>query len=171
VPDNIKYNPECCGQAPKKQEKKMFTTDMDSYDMNETERQRQFLIQQLYNSFYTMEHELRVQFNLIETMPPKDPKEFVEFIKTGKFKFTKNFLNDDGSFRDAANIPHFYNTYNGNYTSFIEWIDPDKVPDPVGLKVADKALEEAKKKAKRLISVGTPTEGLKALEEFEALTF
>lgn len=169
------YSLDCCVEAApvpqaqkacKKQEKKMY--EFDSYEMSENERQKNYLSNSLSNSYWNKDADLMREFNLNGVQPPQSPKEFVDFIKDGKFKFVKNGLNDDGTWRDDENHPYFGS---GNIYQFINWIDPDKTPDYEGYREASKKMGEAKTKADRKIVVGTPADGLAALEEFEAATF
>jgi hypothetical protein len=169
----MKNSLDCCVAVPqaekacKKQEKKMFN-EYDTYEMSETERQKNYLSNSLSSAYWTKDAELMEAFNLNGVTPPRSPKEFVEFIKDGKFEFVKNYLNDDGSWRDDVNHPYFYDN---NITHYMNWINPDKVPDLEGYRAASKKMNEAKTKADRKIVVGEPAEGLAALEEFEAATF
>ena len=101
------------------------------------------------------------------TPAPKSPKEYVEMIKAGKFIFGKAYLNEDGSWRDDSDHPYFYESI----SRFIHWEDPALKPDQAGYDAAEKLMDSAWKDAQRTIRIGTPTEGRKALEEFEAKSF
>jgi len=166
---------DCCVEAVpqtdkvcnKKQEKKMFN-DFNENETTETERQRNYLQDQLMAVFWKKDSVLGEEFNLEGLKPPQSPQEFVNYVKEGKFTFEKNFLNDDGSWREEVGHPWFHSNAFANY---IVWTDPDNLPDQKGYKAAYAKLIEAKAKVERKIVVSTPAEGLVALEEFEAATY
>jgi hypothetical protein len=177
-----KYNSlDCCTAAvpapcvgykePKKQEKKMYDLDMDYSETNNLtadERKAQFLSQSLQTAASRKRGEAWSAFHMDGTDAPKSPKEFVDFIKEGKFQFSKAFLNDDGTWRDEEDHPYFYSD---SMQRFLKWDDPAQRPDKKGWEAASEKIHAATTTAERAIVVGTPAEGLKALEEFEATIF
>lgn len=166
---------DCCqaavpqgGNPCKKMEKKMFYNDDCICETTETERQRQYLTYQLKEIYWVLEADARVKFNMNPVQGPQNPKEYVEFIKEGKFEFPNYYLNKDGSWKENQNHPYFDDYSAGN---FLIWVDPANPRDEAGYNAAYAKITKAKKDAERTIMVSTPAEGLAALKEFEATTF
>lgn len=166
--------PKLCNESvPKKkqQEKKMY--DLYEAEMTPTittpdERKANFLACQLDNAVCRKRGELYVAFKMEGTPPPKSPKEFVDYIKAGKFEFAKNYLNDDGSWRDETKTPYWYSN---RFMDYVSWNDPEKAADFAGYEAAVDKVEADQKEVMRTITIGTPAEGLAALKDFESKTF
>jgi len=163
-------------QAPnKKQEKKMyldFEAELPDYEdarQSVEERKANFLRSSLWSVYYRKGDELRETFNMNDVPFPVDPKTLVEYIKEGKFEFFKHALNDDGTWRD----PKAWNGGFGSYNAMIhfKWINPDKPKDELGFQAARQRIDRAHELTNRVISVGTPAEGLEALTKFEDTDF
>jgi hypothetical protein len=86
----------------------------------------------------------------------------VAWIKDGWFTFDKFRTDETGAWRDE-------NCWNGSIMSSIHWNNPNR--DETGYNAADAKLCAATTAANRQIQIGTPAEGLKALQEFESATF
>lgn len=157
---NCKANVPC--QARKK---KMYDNDFCD-NSTENERKQGFLTSQLTSIFWRKTSELETKFNINPPAGPTSPKEFVDRIKTGKFSFDKNYLNDDGTWRDTNNHRYF-----NSLVQFITWRDPDKPEDAEGFKAAMKEMDKALESASLKIAILPPTEGLAIVEAFEKMEF
>lgn len=161
----------CCGNAPQactsnqQQENKMYH---DEYDMpetrTETERKADYFQSELASSESKKRQDFRTTYKLDLQTEPLSPKEFIEWIKDGKFTFTKRDLNDDGSWRDPDTYHSFYEP-----TNYLQWKNPDR--DTSGFDTASKTLSDAYKTTERAITAAsTGAEMLKALQDFESTT-
>ena len=130
------------------------------------ERKSQYLIDQLYAVDCTKSTELYHDFHMDGPSEPKDPKEYMDRIKAGQFKFKKDYLNEDGTFRGENRYFDWYAA-----KRYFDWDIPGQMPDPKGYETARDELHAAKTKAERTITIGTPEDGLKVLEDFESQTF
>lgn len=154
--------------APKKknQEKNMNLYNDDECictpTLSENERKISYFQGELCNASYVKRDALTEQYKLNLQDKPLSPKEFVEWIKDGKFTFTKSKLNDDGSWREPECYHSFYEP-----TNFIHWNNPDR--DVTGFQAAQKVLDTATRTAERAITAAsTPAEMLKVLQDFES---
>jgi hypothetical protein len=95
---------------------------------------------------------LRRQFGLIDGAPPSTASEAVERIKAGKYVLPSQDMIDTG-------------------VRSIIWRDPSVVKDKAGYDVAFEAKINAKIAARDVVMTGTPAEGLKAVQDFEAWTY
>src|SRR5574343_635081 len=127
------YTVSCCDQAqpcvqecaaPPNMERKMFDDDFGPCEDTRTpdERKTSYLISELHDERNNKYRALWNTYNMDGTPTPSSPKEFVEMIKDGKFQFTKDYLNDDGSWR-TDNHPYSwaYNIWN-----YLKPADPAK---------------------------------------------
>lgn len=140
----------------------------DEYDTDRTtttpdERKAAYLQMQLSDASYRKQNELSEHFKLDLQAAPRSPAELIQWAKDGWFKYNSCAVNEDGSWKDE-NSARWQPP-----ASYILWDNPNR--DTSGYYAAYKKLDDATRKAERLITVGTPAEGLKALEEFEATTF
>lgn len=151
-----------------KQEKNMFYNDdmeLTPTPTTENERKADYFMSELNTAAFQKRGELRETFKLSLQNEPLNPKEYVDWIKAGKFKFSKNQLNDDGTWRDEDAYHRMY-----NLQSYISWVNPDR--DLTGYTAAGTKLETANKNTERAITAAsTPAEMLKALQDFESSTF
>lgn len=151
------------GQASEqelKKEKKMYhdyDDDCNCAPVNVEARKMDYLKGRLENQFLDKEHALPRAFGLAHDDPPHTPKEFVDRILAGKFEL-----------KDKAKDTHLYGSSPAPY---ITWRDPKVKVDQEGYDKAYKTLEEEFTKAKDIIVIKSPEEGLKALEKFESKTF
>lgn len=147
------------------QEQEKGTTTMTCmHDTPET-RKTDYLDRVLSSSYHQKRSDLVDKFGM---NPPKptSPKELVDWVKAGNFTFQKNFLNDDGTWRDDTVHP-WYNSM----TDMLVWTDPTHPKDEASYDTAVENLDEAYAKALNRVAVLTPAEGLAALESFEAQEF
>lgn len=162
--------PECGNSSPQKRakEKKMYNDlELGINEQTSDERKAQYLIDQLWNAESAKSTDLYHAFHMAGPSEPKSPKEFMDRIKAGQFKFVKDYLNDDGTFRDPDN--RYFDWYSPK--RYFTWDIPGETPDPKGHETAQGELRLAKTKAERTITISTPDEGLKALQDFESQTF
>lgn len=156
--------------TPKKKLKEKSMRDFDYgedviVNSTENERKASYFQNELNNASYPKRDDLREQFKLDLQESPLTPKEFVEWIKAGKFTFTKNELNDDGSWREPN---AYHRTYN-LAADYIRWNNPDR--NVTGYQAAVAKLDLAEKTAERAITAAsTPAEMLKVLQDFESTT-
>lgn len=152
----------------KKQEKTMYNDlELGITTQAPEERKAQYLIDQLWNAESNAQTTLWHDFWMNGPDEPKNPKEFMDRIKAGQYKFNKDYLNEDGTFRTPED--RSFDWYSPK--RYFEWDIPDQKTDRDGYTAAMKELRAAKTKAERTITIGTPDEGLKALQDFESQTF
>lgn len=147
---------------------KAMTYDLDFTDTStETERTKDYLVGELDSEY--CQHGSKIQEKFLPEQPrPKSPKEFVEFIKDGKFKFSKDFLNDDGTWRDP-DVIHW--RWWHDPSSFLRWNDPNVVQDKDGWNKSRDKMDESYRSTARKIHVLPPAEGLDALVKFSETDF
>ncbi len=130
-------------------------------EYNAEREAREHLRERLHVTFHAKDRELSKKFGLMDEAAPRTTKDMVARIKEGKFtlsKYAEDQEDDEGC------------DYNDMYdvVRHIRWRDPAVKEDRAGYKAAYAELSKAHDAAKDAIMVGTPAEGLKALQEFEA---
>ena len=153
-------------EAPKcPKETKMY----DEFDAGVTadERKTSAILNATLRVYYTHQSKLWEHFNMAAVASPRTPKEFVEMIVGKRYTFSKNYLNDDGSWRDELNRPSWR-----ALSDFLIWTNPDKPRDQDGYDKAHEALERAHTLAVREITIAdTTAEAKKLMRDFEATDF
>lgn len=116
-----------------------------------------YLGERSYSIYHSKRIDMKRQFGLLDDEAPKNAKEFLDRIASGKYVIPA----------DKMDKPNY-----GEYTRFIEWRDPAKVKDQAGYDAAEKKLEAIKTKAEDTITLFTsdPAKQLAALQEFESAT-
>lgn len=99
-------------------------------------------------------------FNLGVNTRPKSYKDLIEKITTGQFKLDEKRTKNIDAYIEADD---FY----GSYDDGIIWLG-DVMPDRDGFDAAVKAFDKLVQAAKDTVAVGTPAEGLKAVQDLEA---
>lgn len=161
IPPVPKRSLVCCKEAPNKKGNKMYD-EFDCCTQTPEQKKAEFLDNQLHVASNEKEAELTTAFKMDLKDTPEDPKELVQWVKDGWFKFD-SCLNDDGSYRDTVARWHV------RPVDFIRWNNPNR--DTTGYDAARTKMWDAHTKAYRTINVGSPAEGLAALEAFESTTF
>lgn len=120
----------------------------------ETKDQREYLTAELWGIDTKKDHDLDIQFG-IRGKNPKTANELIDVIKNGKFTIKPDMADKRG--------------YDG--TEYIIWKDPSIKADYAGLALANEARVKARTTAGRMIKIGSPAEGLSALNAYEAWTY
>ena len=123
------------------------------------QRQRDHLIGRLHEIKCTKNEALRVQFGLAELPRPKSAAELVEYIKAGKYVFTRE--------DDLVNEDFDYNEFYYSPWSYLEFRDPEVKKDREGYEKAKKALEKLYDDTRDEIVVLDVEKGLAAVRQFE----
>lgn len=142
----------------KEKEKKMYNLDIDcgcnSAPANPELVAKDYLVGRLLSARDVKASAAYKTFGLETDDRPITPKELVDRITSGKF-----VINTDKS------------DYRTHYPmDFIEWRDPAIKKDRPGYEAWEKLLGTAYYAAKDQIMIGTPADGLKALQTFEVQT-
>lgn len=160
VPLSYGTTPEgCCGTAPtpKEKEKKMYNFDTDccnSAPANPELVAKDYLVGRLFDAKDRKYSAAYEAFGLTIDNRPTTPKDLVERITSGKFVIKTDM-----------------EIYKTHYPmDCIEWRDPAIKKDRPGFEAWEKLLNTAHLAAKDQIMIGTPADGLKALQAFEAST-
>ena len=98
-------------------------------------------------------------FNLGVSTRPKSYKDLIEKITKGQFKLDEKRTKKIDAYIEADD---FY----GSYDDGIIWL-ADVMPDRYGFDAAIKAFDKLVQAAKDTVAVGTPAEGLKAVQALE----
>ncbi len=144
--------------SPTKQEEK--ATTMTDHDANA----RRHLQDRLYTVTYNKRGKLDLLFNRYVDNTPKTCKDLIDAIKNDKFKLDEKRINLLEARREDSEDEYCF-TYNDPFDGII-WDGPQY--DEKGLKAAKEELDALKTKTTDVIMVGTPAEGLAALQAFEA---
>ena len=132
---------------------------------NETERSH--LCNRVREVTYIHERKLVDDFKPYESELPKNYKELIEWIKKDKYELNEKrckYIDSlfEGFDEDAMDLN--FNCFDGiNFTA--------RKKDTDGWNEANKALNKAKQSALDVIKTLEPTQGLKALQEFETWTY
>jgi hypothetical protein len=115
-------------------------------------QQKAYLLNRVRSIRADKESMLLTRYNIVDDPAPVSAEELVERITQGKYIITPK-------------DPRRY-----DYSPFdrITWRDPAKVKDEAGHLKALEVLQAMKTKVKDAIWIGTPEDGLKAVQEFEA---
>lgn len=119
--------------------------------------QRKYLLKRLENSYYDKERAFHAEFKLNPVDGPKTVKDLVAKIKAGDYTLLYDWTEEAETWGTAGLL------------DYIRW--SKETPDRDGFDAAMKKTKEAKKAATDTITILSPEEGLKALQEFEAATF
>lgn len=148
----------CWPKACKKEEKE------DTMTYNETEANRKYLNNRLYESKYVKRNELVKQFNIDASAQPGNYKQLIDAIKNGNYTLnTKRTAVIDAVIAEGDN-------YYGSPFDGITWTYLG-LPDFAGYSTAEKAMEKAYTTAKDTINTGDAVAGLAALQAFEAFVY
>lgn len=142
--------PKCCKNIPKEKEDNMdYSMEID---------QRNHLKRRLDSVLTTKKEALREKFKM-DNLYPKTADELKERLANGKYTLNKTYLrtDDDGNLRYP---PQYY------LTNILEFTNPDR--DEAGYDAAKALLDKVFTAAKDNIIVLPLTDGLKALQDFEA---
>ena len=127
------------------------------------QRQKDHLLNRLYEIKYTKEQALQVEFGLTELPRPKTPAELVAYIKEGKYVFKhEDDLTDNDDF---GGNEFYYSPWR-----YMEFRDPAVKADREGYEKAEKALEKLYQDTRDDIVVLDVEKGLAALRQFESTT-
>lgn len=155
APKKSRFGAKAC-----KQEQEVENT-MTTY--NETEASRKYLLNRVQNVYWSKRDDLAIQFRIHNSDTPRTYKELIDAIKNDKYTLdTKRTAQIDTFFED--------DDWYGNAFEGIEF-DLPTAPDREGYTAATAELDKKVLAAKDVINVGTPADGLKALQELEAWTF
>jgi len=121
------------------------------YECGEYDPKVGYLNERIENINCALRDKLEIQFGLSDDTDPKTASEAVERIKAGKYV-----------------LPNRNSDY--GYRSII-WRDPSVVADKDGFLIAIEAKDKAKTAARDIVMTGTPADGLKAVQDFEAWTY
>lgn len=145
-------------QAPiKEKETKMGYNEMQVVDKSNAEA-RCYLIHRIEEIWEKKDGELLTKFNFHGEPAPKTLEDLKDRLATGKYTVDESQFNKDGAYRGWNSILH---AVTWRVTPF----------DKAGYEAASKILNDAYQTAYDSIKVLTPEEGLKAVREFEAMTF
>lgn len=180
-PPHICTDADCMGCDFPKQEKgnnpmgyNQATATNITSSLSDEAIQRGYLLEHLKeDNQYTWKEdtkygELRELFFINVSQVPKSGKELLDAIQHGKFTVDQKRLDAAAKHRQTGEIDDEF--YDDDYYSLyygITFTDYPK-PDRKGYDAAVKAYELAVKQTERKIIVGTPAEGLAALEALEA---
>jgi len=139
--------------AKKKDKSPMNYASATVIAQDNTERdQRRFLSEQLYTAYYTAKTALERKFGLIDDEAPKTLLDTVKRIQDGLFVIPEKYKDEK--------------VYGG--LGHLRWRDPKTVEDKDGFEAAKDELKKARNAVERTITILSPAEGLKALQDFEA---
>jgi hypothetical protein len=142
------------------QEKEVENTMTTTY--NEIEASRKYLNGRVQSTYWIKRDELSEQFRIHNSEFPKTYKELIDAIKNDKFTLdTKRTAKIDAYAED--------DDWYGNAFDGIKFNLPT-APDHDGYNAAVNELDKKIQDVKDVINVGTPADGLKALQELEAWT-
>jgi len=116
---------------------------------------RDYLRNRLSAAYFSKDADLERAYGLRDDSSPETPQEVVDRILAGKYVINKK---EDGE-------------YYSELLDYISWRDPAIKKDREGYDTAYKVLKAAHNKASDQVMVLSATEGLKALQEFEATEF
>lgn len=151
----VKKKLECCKQEQEKE---------DTMNYNEIEASRRYLTGRVNDVGYTIREALNVQFNLDKKERPQSYAELIAAIKNDQYTLDAKMT----AKIDAVVAQDGY--YYGSMLDGIKWKLPNQ-PDYDGYNTAEKAMVKAQTAARDVIQTGTPADGLKALQDFEAWTY
>lgn len=146
-------------EEEKQKEENMYT--QVTVDSESEGRKAQYLSNRMNEVYHEKRNDGMAHFHMDDNQRPKSPKEMVERIKAGDFKFDTESTKEDGSWKSKYGMC--------SASSGIDWNTIP--PDEDGYKAFRDKLDAAKEKALDRIRVLTPAEGLATLEEFQAATF
>lgn len=153
-------------QALKKENKMSYCDDCDCCESNDKRPvetlQREYLLNQLSEAYVVKDHEAAKTFFLNDDKTPSDGEEMVARITAGKF------ILDTDAIKAVKNGKYFYN-HSGALLG-ITWRDPAKPADKDGYKAFMEKLQKSYKVTQRTINIGSPADGLAALNTFESAT-
>lgn len=102
----------------------------------------------------------RPTYHMDDDASPSTPADLVQRIKDGKYTFDKKLVNEDGTWK----MDVYEDWYNAS--AMLRW---RTVPaDKEGFNAFVKKVRAAERKVEDVIRVSAPSDGLKALQEFEA---
>lgn len=131
--------------------------------MSNTERD--YLNRRINDIMHTKRAELSKQFHLYEEIGPKNYKELIDWVKTGKYtidlKISKRIEALEADDEDFYRGPFYGIVWNGR----------GYVNDYDGYAVAEKELEKARTAAKDVVNTLDAAEGLKAVQSFETWSY
>lgn len=136
----------------KKEENAMTAVDNTARD------QRRYISERAYEVYYAKEFELKKAFGLTDTPQPETPKEFIQFIKEGKFILEEKY--------EDARLGYVWNV-----GSYIRFRDPKVKEDRKGYEAAKKLLDKDVQALRDDIAILDPKESLEKLRAFEAKSF
>lgn len=152
------YSDQCLEGCKKEKEKKMYNLDINcdcnSAPANPELVAKNYLVNRLFNAKDIKYSAAYEAFGLTTDTRPTTPKDLVERITSGKFVIKTDM---------EICKTHYPMDY-------IEWRDPAIKKDRPGFEAWEKLLNTAHLAAKDQIMIGTPADGLKALQAFEAST-
>ena len=120
--------------------------------------QRQYLQSRLRDISYSKDSDLKAHFKMNPVKGPKSLKALVEKIKSGDFKMYSEDFSDEHEFYSTDQL-----------LDYIRW--SKDAPDIKGYEAAQAKKKDAYTKAVDTITIKSPEDGLKAVQEFEAATF
>jgi hypothetical protein len=151
----ITYSLPIAKSAKKDSPKMNISTAAISNPIPTDQKQRDYLIERLYNIKCAKASEFYTFFKLDPVEGPKTFREFVEKIKSDDFTM------------DEKRLDQKMSTY--SMLDYVRWTK--EKPDQAGYDKALAELNKAVQATKDLIVISEPKDGLKALNDFEAKTF
>lgn len=135
----------------------LFQEETEDNTMFNAEQNRiEYLSGRLTSIAMDKEDQLYKHFGLRDDDPPQTAKEIVDRILAGKF-----ILPSDEKFKDYG-----WGPWRG-----LRWRDPNLVEDRPAFEKAREAMFKAQGDTEDIIQTLSPEEGLKALNDFKAMTF
>jgi hypothetical protein len=135
-------------------------TDQDNHETIA----REHLENRVHQTYYEKVRDARKKFFMDEDdFSPKNPKELIDRIKSGDFKFNKKYVNEDGTWREECNrggLCDYYDVFHQ-----IRWRTQD--PDQKGFNEYTEKLDKLQKEAVDEVRVLPLEEGLKSLRRFQ----
>lgn len=155
-------NPRALGYKTNKEEgnNPMYMSKDTPIDL----QQKTYLNDRARNVFYSLIEKLNKQFFISDEDAPKTLADLKDRIANGKFIIGS----DDGEMIGANDWDDEENKPSWNIYSAIRWRDPAKKADFKGKEAAVNELSKKHTATKDQIMIGTPADGLKALQDLEA---
>lgn len=127
-------------------------------------QQKTYLSERVRTVFYDLQIKLNAQFFIDDDKAPTTLKDFKDRIANNKFTLT----NYDGERINASDWDDDEDTAAWGIAGAIHWRDPAKKADLAGKEAALIELSKKLTETKDAIMIGTPADGLKALQDLEA---